>query len=344
MQRWLTQRWYEEHARASPLAPLAALYGALLALRRRAYASGWVGTEHVGKPVVVVGNLTAGGTGKTPLTIWLARQLTEAGLKVGILSRGYRGRAAGPSEVQTRSDWREVGDEPLILARRTACLTWVAKDRVAGARALIAAGADVILADDGLQHLRLGRDCEIVVIDGARGFGNGRVLPAGPLREARARLPQPDAYVVNGAAAHASLREVALRPAPLAMELIAQEAVRVDGREAPRPLTSWRGLRVHAVAGIGNPARFFATLRGHGLELIEHPFADHHPFSAADLAFSDALPVLMTEKDAVKCTAFADERLWYVPVAAHFGERDGRELLTRVLSKVRRAAHQGDHR
>ena len=340
MQQWLTGLWYQERPRGPFLAPLAFLYGALMRMRRRAYSAGWLATEHAGKPVVVVGNLTVGGTGKTPLTIWLARELTAHGLKVGIVSRGYGGRAAGPSEVRAQSDWRQVGDEPLILARRTACLTMVARDRVAGARALVAAGAEVILADDGLQHLRLARDCEIVVIDGARGLGNGRVLPAGPLREPRTQLPRPDAWVVNGAAVHASLA-APLAPPPFAMQLAPQEAVRLDGAERPRELERFRGQCVHAVAGIGNPGRFFGELRARGIELIEHAFADHYRFSRADLAFGDGLAVLMTEKDAVKCSAFADPRLWYVPVAAQFSERDGHELLARVLGKLRPSTAAG---
>jgi tetraacyldisaccharide 4'-kinase len=335
MEQRLTELWYRERARPSLLWPLAWLYGALMRARRRAYVSGWVRTERAGKPVVVVGNLTVGGTGKTPLTIWLARQLIGEGLKVGIVSRGYGRRGAGPRAVQSDSDWRQVGDEPLILARRTACPTVVARDRVAGARALVAGGADVILADDGLQHLRLGRDCEIVVIDGARGFGNGRVLPAGPLREPLARLPQPDAVVMNGAPEHGSLSAALPRSAALAMRLVAQEAVRLDGRETPRALHRFGGQRVHAVAGIGNPARFFGELRAHGIEVIEHAFADHHRFAAAELAFADGLPVLMTEKDAVKCLAFANPRLWYVPVAAQFSAPEAHELLARVLAKVR---------
>jgi tetraacyldisaccharide 4'-kinase len=335
MEQRFTEAWYRERARPSLLTPLAWLYGALMRARRRAYVSGWVRTERAGKPVVVIGNLTVGGTGKTPLTIWLARQLIAQGLKVGIVSRGYGRRGAAPRTVRSTSDWRQVGDEPLIIARRTACPTIVAKDRVAGARALVAAGADVVLADDGLQHLRLGRDCEIVVIDGARGFGNGRVLPAGPLREPLGRLPQPDAVVMNGAPEHGSLA-AALRSAPaLEMRLVGEEALRLDGQEPPRALHGFSGQRLHAVAGIGNPARFFGELRAHGIEVIEHGFADHHRFVPAELAFADGLPVLMTEKDAVKCLGFADPRLWYVPVAAQFGAREAHELLARVLAKVR---------
>ncbi len=334
-QQRLTDLWYREPARASLLQPLAWLYGALVRLRRRAYGSGLIATERAGCPVVVVGNLTVGGTGKTPLTIWLARGLVARGLRVGILSRGYGRRERAPREVLAASDWREVGDEPLLLARHSACPTFVAADRVAGAHALTARGVEVILADDGLQHLRLARACEIVVVDGARGFGNGRLLPAGPLREPLAALARADVVVMNGAATHGSLAHPLPGPGALAMSLVAGAAVRLDGGAAPCPLPAFRGQRVHAVAGIGNPQRFFATLRAQGLELEEHPFPDHHPLSAPELAFGDARPVLMTEKDAVKCTGFADARLWYVPVVAQLGAADAAALLERVLRRIR---------
>jgi tetraacyldisaccharide 4'-kinase len=235
--------------------------------------------------------------------------------------------------VRPGSDWREVGDEPLLLARRSGCDTVVAADRPAGARLLVSRGAQVIVCDDGLQHLRLARDCQIVVVDGARGFGNARLLPAGPLREPLARLAGADLLVVNGAPEHPSLATFVPGQHLLRMDLIATQALRLDAGEGPRALASWRGAPVHAVAGIGNPARVFRELRAQGLQLIEHPFADHHAFTRADLRFGDALPVLMTEKDAVKCRPFADARLWYVPVAARFSDADARELLARVRAK-----------
>jgi len=244
------------------------------------------------------------------------------------LSRGAR-------SVPAEADWRDVGDEPLILAHRTGCATMVAADRVAAARTLIARGADVILADDGLQHLPLPRACEIVVVDGSRGFGNGRLLPAGPLREPPGEMMRADAVVVNGEPAHPSLGSGRLPAGALRMRLVAQPAVRLDGRGMPSELGEFRGRRVHAVAGIGNPQRFFRELTALGLEVIAHPFPDHHPFTAHELAFGDDLPVLMTEKDAVKCTPFANARLWCVPVSAEFSEADARELRTRVLERLR---------
>jgi|SRR5581483_5067003 len=333
MQQRLTKLWYREDAGPSLLQPLAWIYSGVVRLRRLAYSRGWLASYRVGKPVVIVGNLTVGGTGKTPLVIWLAGELTERGLKVGIVSRGYGAREQTETQlVSGRSSWRDVGDEPVLLARATGCATVVARDRVAAARALVARGVDVILSDDGLQHLRLVRDCELVVIDGSRGFGNARVLPAGPLREPVSRLARVDLVVINGAAEHASLQ--GLDTKALRMTLLPGDAARLDRPEERRPLEAFRGRPVHAVAGIGNPDRFFRELRGHGLEVLEHPFPDHHAFVPGDVSFADDLPVLMTEKDAVKCVTFANPRLWLVPTAASFGTAHARELLDHVLRKI----------
>src|SRR5882757_10721773 len=268
MEQRLTELWYRESAGFSWLAPLAWLYGLVVAARRAAYACGLIRTQRAAKPVIVIGNLTVGGTGKTPLVAWLAEQLSLTGLRVGIVSRGYGRSKREPEGVHAESSWRDVGDEPMLLQSSTGCDVVVAQDRFAGAQQLIALGVDVVIADDGLQHLRLARDCEIVVIDGARGFGNGRVLPAGPLREPVSRLAEPDAVVMNGAPEHGSLA-AALRSAPaLEMRLVAQEALRLDGREPPRALHGFSGQRLHAVAGMGNAARVFGELRAHGSERI----------------------------------------------------------------------------
>ncbi len=332
MQQRLTELWYAP-ARPSLLQPLGWLYAAGMRARRAMYRGNLLRTVRARTPVIVVGNLTVGGTGKTPLTLWLAAALAAQGRRVGIVSRGYGRSAQHVQAVTANSDWRQVGDEPLLLARRSGCAVVVAQDRAAGAAALIAQGAQLVVADDGLQHLRLARDCEILVVDGARGFGNGRVLPAGPLRESLAQLARADLVIVTGAAEHASLTAL---PAgrTLTMQLAMADALPLLGPGAPRALRDFRGQRVHAVAGIGNPARFFRALRGEGIELVEHPFPDHHPFSAQDLAFADDAPVLMTEKDAVKCTPFADARLWYVPVTAQFSEADAQVLLRRVLATI----------
>jgi tetraacyldisaccharide 4'-kinase len=335
MEQWLTQLWYRESAGPSLLQPLAWLYGLICRLRRYAYVRGWLKTQRAGKPLIVVGNLTVGGTGKTPLVAWLAEQLSVSGLKVGIVSRGYGRSKRVPQVVHVESAWGDVGDEPLLLRQLTGCDTVVAQDRFAGAQQLVALGVDVVIADDGLQHLRLARDCEIVVVDGTRGFGNGRLLPAGPLREPALRVRQASIVVVNGVPEHASLLlgEGRLAPATLQMSLHGGDAYRLDGLAGPQSLQHFK--RVHAVAGIGNPGRFFRDLRARGIDVIEHPFADHHPFVAADLTFEDDLPVLMTQKDAVRCRSLANPRLWYVPVVARFGDAQARELLDQVIRNLR---------
>jgi tetraacyldisaccharide 4'-kinase len=332
MERTLNRLWYGGSGVAALLQPLAWLYGAAVGIRRSAYARGWFASHRVERPVVVVGNLTVGGTGKTPLTVWLALALRERGYKVGIVSRGYGRSDDAPRAVEPDDDWRVVGDEPLLLRRDSSCPTIVGSDRVAAARQLVKRGVDVILADDGLQHLRLARDFELIVVDGARGFGNERLLPAGPLRERVARLATVDAIVVNGQAEHPSLRSMRA----FEMRLQTASATPVAGGES-RPLAQFRGELVHAVAGIGNPARFFRELRAQGIEPVEHPFPDHHPFRAADLDFGDRLPVLMTEKDAVKCRSFADSRLWQVPVTVAFSDASSRELLDHITAKLGRA-------
>jgi tetraacyldisaccharide 4'-kinase len=359
MERALTRLWYGNSSGGALLQPLAWLYGSAMAFRRSAYARGWFASHRIARPVIVVGNLTVGGTGKTPLTVWLATALRERGFKVGIVSRGYGRSETAPRSVEPEDDWRTVGDEPLLLRRHSGCPTVVGADRVAAAQKLVEQGVDVILADDGLQHLRLARDFELVVVDGARGFGNERLLPAGPLRERVTRLATADAVVVTGNPEHASLtalaalvpampettspatapsdaRATALQspPAGFVMSLEIANAVPLNGGAA-QPLDRFRGELVHAVAGIGNPARFFRELRRRGIEPIEHPFPDHHPFTAPDLDFGDRLPVLMTEKDAVKCRTFADARLWQVPVTVRFSEAHARALLDKVTAKLK---------
>ena len=336
MERALNRIWYGGAPTSLLLLPLAWLYGAVMAVRRMFYEQGWLASYRVARPVIVVGNLTVGGTGKTPFVAWLAEKLTERGLRVGILSRGYGSNSTMPRVVETASPWQQVGDEPLLLRQRTGCDVVVSADRPAGAQLLVERGADVIVTDDGLQHLRLARDVEIVVIDGARGFGNGRLLPAGPLREPSTRAAQANLVVVNGRPEHGSIARLRMPHdlQPMQMSLFHGQVLPVAGARADRTLESFRGQRVHAVAGIGNPWRFFADLRGRGLDIVEHAFADHHPFTAADLDFGDAQPVLMTEKDAVKCRAFADARAWYVPVTARFSDAHAADMIEKITATM----------
>jgi tetraacyldisaccharide 4'-kinase len=253
---------------------------------------------------------------------------------VAIVSRGYGGRARGVTRVTIHSRPSEVGDEPLLLARRAQATVFVGKDRVAAAKQAVADGADIVLCDDGLQHLALVRDCEIVVIDGQRGFGNGSLLPRGPLRESPRRLRRVNAVVVNGALKGGFALPKFVSGTHFDMHMRPGDARPVAGGGGLRALSNFRGSGVHGVAAIGNPHRFFEMLRAAGLTVYEHPFADHHAFKPGDLNFGDTLPVLMTEKDAVKCAPFADERCWYVPVTAEFSENHSRALIDLVIARV----------
>lgn len=282
------------------LRPLSWVYCGAIALRRAAWRWGIVRSRRLPVPVVVIGNLTVGGSGKTPLVGHLVDALAAAGWRPGIVSRGYRGRARAPCRVDRDSDPREVGDEPLMHALLSGRPVAVGADRVAAA-SLLVDDCDVIVADDGLQHYRLGRDVEIVVIDGDAGLGNGLLLPAGPLREPEQRLLDADFVAVRDGERERAWR---YRVTPAATRRL------IDGES--RALAAWSGESVHAVAAIGVPGRFFGQLEDLGLEVERHGFADHHPLAAPDLAFGDRRPVLMTEKDAVKCRAFADERMWVV--------------------------------
>ena len=309
---------------------LSALYGSVSALRRGAYLKGWFKRRHPGVPVLVVGNLTAGGAGKTPLTIALVERLRAEGWNPGVASRGYGRSDAGTARwVDTRSDASESGDEPVLIAQRTGAPVRVDKDRAAAAKALADAGCDLVICDDGLQHYRLARDIEIEVVDGRRRYGNGRLLPAGPLRELPERAQDCDFRVVNVGTGGADTGF-----GEWSMRLLADAADPMLGGRA-RKLGSFSGQRVHAVAGIGDPERFFATLRDFGIAVVPHAFSDHHQYQAEDFEFgSRELPVLMTEKDAVKCAAFADDRFFSVPVRAELPEAFWVSLLDRVAAKA----------
>jgi tetraacyldisaccharide 4'-kinase len=330
MHDWLQRVWYGGARSGLLLVPLSWLFAFVVATRRLLYRTGILPTHEAPVPVVVIGNLTVGGTGKTPLTAWLAARLRESGMRPGIVLRGY-GRSHGrPQLVQAGSGADSVGDEALVLSRRCQCPVAVGADRVAAARLL--QDVDVIIADDGLQHLRLARAVEIGVVDGMRGFGNGRLLPAGPLREPRERLQSVDAVVVSGSRTGAE--HVFPNPNRFGMVLAPRAAVSLQDGQA-RPLREFALRPVHAVAAIGNPARFFALLRSHDLEPIEHPLPDHAPIGRGEVDFGDGLDVLMTEKDAVKCQAGAGLRLWYVPVDAVVNPDQGKALVELVLRRVR---------
>jgi tetraacyldisaccharide 4'-kinase len=296
------------------------MYCVLATLRRALYSTGVLTRVRLPVAVIIVGNITVGGTGKTPLVIWLARWLRQCGYRPGIVTRGYGGRARDwPQVVRADSDPAWVGDEPILLARHADCPVVADPDRVRAARSVMAHGCDVVISDDGLQHYRLARDVEIAVLDGNRRLGNGRCLPAGPLREPAGRLAAVDACVTNGAA----------KEGELAMQLVETGFHALDS-DRDWPATEFRGRRAHAVAGIGNPQRFFDHLRRLGVEITEHSFPDHHDFTQDELGFSDDLPILMTEKDAVKCAAFADARMAYLAVEARPDQRLGELVLGKL--------------
>ncbi|UGQ47606.1 tetraacyldisaccharide 4'-kinase [Massilia endophytica] len=317
----LTRAWLRRGPLACALWPLSLLFRALSAVRRGLYRAGVLKSSRLPVPVVVVGNIFIGGTGKTPLTIWLVEALRAAGLKPGVVSRGFGSEAGAARPVTAQSLPSEVGDEPVLIAARTGAPLMVGRDRAAAGRALLAAHPeiDVIVTDDGLQHYALQRDVEVVLFDG-RGTGNGWTLPAGPLREPPSR--RRDFTVVNAAEVTPQLRAQLGGEDVYQMSVGGGHAERLGepGQRVALAELAQRGGRIVAAAGIGNPARFFATLRAAGLSFAELPLPDHYDFHANPFAALDADLVLLTEKDAVKCSHIEelrnDPRLWVVPVSA----------------------------
>ncbi|MFV1996401.1 MAG: tetraacyldisaccharide 4'-kinase [Acidiferrobacterales bacterium] len=300
-------RWQSLNIVSLALWPLSIIYCAIVVLRRMGYQTGVLKSYSVDLPIIIVGNLTVGGTGKTPLVIWLADWLRGKGHRPGIILRGYRGRSkTWPRMVRADTSAHEVGDEAVLLARRTDCPVVAAPDRVAAARELIDnTDCTVIISDDGLQHYRLRRDYEIAVVDGQRGYGNGFCLPSGPLREPAGRANTVDLVVTNGAT----------KTSRSAMEIL-PTAIRNMRSNKRVPLDTFKNKHVHAVAGIGNPSRFFDTLAGMGVKTTNHAFPDHYRFSEEGLNFWDDQDIIMTEKDAVKCMRFAGNNWWVLEVNA----------------------------
>lgn len=317
----LVIRWYDGSSRPWLWRPLTWLYRVVVAARSWLYRHHWLSSERIPVPVLVVGNISLGGTGKTPLVIALATYLRDRGWHPGIVSRGYGGRQEPPELLPEAPDPARFGDEPCLIRQRTGLPVAVGRDRPAAARRLLEAGCNVVIADDGLQHYRLQRDVEVCVIDGERRLGNGLMLPCGPLREPPSRLRRVDFRVCNGGSACAD---------EVPMQLAGDHALSLSDPARERPLQAFVGNRVHVVAGIGNPTRFFQGLRAQGLDIVEHAFPDHHAYTDADIDFGDELPVLMTEKDAVKCIAFAHADYWSVPVRAALPETFLRDVDARL--------------
>lgn len=323
----LEQLWYTDHWLSRVLLPLAGLFCAVVQGRRYAYHHG-LARYQPPVPVIIVGNLTVGGTGKTPLVIWLGRFLKQQGFSPGIVSRGYGGHAkTWPQAVVEHSDPDKVGDESLLLARHSGCPVVVAPQRAQAVQWLLTHHpCDLIISDDGLQHYALQRDIEIIVVDGQRRYGNCRCLPAGPLREPLQRAQHADFLVVkektstNPLAAHMTF----------SMQYQGDRVRQVVNEQKEQPLNAFYAQSVHAVAGIGHPALFFDYLRSQGLNVQPHAFSDHHVFRRTDIDFQEDWPIIMTEKDAVKCRLIANEKQWYLPVTADLPDVFGQQILNKL--------------
>ena len=327
MEAWFIKQWQRNGPWQILLRPVSWLFLLLVMLRRAAYRLGWLKVSNVGVPVIMVGNINVGGTGKTPLVLALVEALTRHGKHCGIVTRGYQPGANVPTAevvqvVPTGDGAGLLSDEATLLARRSGVPVYTAANRVQAARTLLRnhGQVDVIISDDGLQHYALQRDIEICVIDSARGLGNGALLPAGPLREPASRLDEVDAIIVNLAANVTDVKNYAATTPAFEMTLANEIFINLkSGRSigVTEAIALFQGLRIHALAGIGNPQRFFAHLVRLGLAPNRtQPFPDHHDYLSSDMPGIDAGIILMTEKDAVKCGSFADERMWYMRIDA----------------------------
>jgi tetraacyldisaccharide 4'-kinase len=324
--------WFKKNIYSYLLLPISWIYCGISMLRRLLYLCGIFKITRFNVPIVVVGNMTVGGSGKTPLVMWLANLLIENGYHVGIVSRGHGGKAQNyPLLITRQSDPATVGDEAVVIANNVNCPFVIDPDRAAAVKKLLQAQkCDVIFSDDGLQHYALGRDLEIVVVDGERGFGNGFCLPAGPLRESLSRIKHADFIIRNFTVLTLDIEGMSLIPSALVNLKNPGLMKNMDEVEL------LRGKPIHAVAGLGNPHRFFKTLRLLGLTIIEHAFPDHYLYQKEDFSFGENAIIIMTEKDAVKCKDFANDNFWYLQVKTEVSANLQRELLTEITKLIRR--------
>jgi tetraacyldisaccharide 4'-kinase len=332
--------WYGKSGFAWLLAPLSWLFGSIAAIRRGLFRYGVLPSVKLQQPVIVVGNLTVGGTGKTPLVIWLANRLSDRGQRVAVITRGYGGKSASwPQMVQGASDPALVGDESVLIAQQTRARVIAGPDRVVSAQQAIAQGAEIVISDDGLQHYRLQRDGELIVVDASRMFGNGRLLPAGPLREPVSRLQQADLLLLN----QRSASEVVALPEmriPMVSYRLDLTQLRALSSGAILPLADFYGKSVHVVTAIGHPQAFVAALEQAGMQVDARLLRDHAILTQADLEFGDDWPVLMTGKDAVKCRRFAAAHHWVVEAQVAMSDAAAAQVMQCVDDILKRAQAQ----
>lgn len=321
LQNILIAQWQQQKFWGWLLWPFAQIFSLIVLFRQYLYKNNILSSYKAPLPVIIVGNISVGGTGKTPLVIYFSELLQQMGLRPGIVLRGYKSRAIGTIFVDKNSDPKFVGDEAVLLAQRCNCPVVIDKRRVNAVKQLIAkCDVDIILCDDGLQHYALQRDIEIAVSDIKQGFGNGYCLPMGPLREPKQRLQKVDINITNGQDMHLEFGKIY----PL---------LRLHNN-ANKTINDFVGQKVHAVAGIGMPAKFFQALAKHDIEVVPHAYPDHHEFRMQDINFADNLPVLMTEKDAVKCRYFANIQHWSVTVTAIVTEKIKDQFMKRVQEAI----------
>jgi tetraacyldisaccharide 4'-kinase len=328
---FVTKSWYQGAFWLYLLWPLYLIYSVVTLLRKYLYKSGIFKSYRAKVPVVVVGNITLGGTGKSPLVAYLVDSLKEMGFKPGVVSRGYGATISSGDvrEVNTNSLVSEVGDEPLMLKQRVGCPIFVSPTRALAVQALEKKGCDIVITDDGLQHYALDREIEICVFDGERKWGNGHLLPMGPMREPLNRIKATDFVVMNGADWMGPEQP---KNAAFRMDLKAGKLRSLVG-EQTLSLSELKGKEVDAIAGIGNPERFFNTLVIQGLLVESHRFSDHHTYTQSDVSFECDRPLIMTEKDAVKCQAFNLQEAWYLPVSAKLSGDLAAQIVTTLKLK-----------
>lgn len=343
LRRFVEVRWYGGIGLLRLLLPFTWLFQLISSIRRMGYSRGWFARPDLPVPVIVVGNISVGGTGKTPVVVWLVRQLEAAGFAPGIVSRGYGSKGVSAPELLTSEDAKRFGDEPVLLARLTGRPVCVGVDRAAAVKQIAGSGVNVVVADDGLQHYRMRRNFEIVVVDSDRGFGNGQVLPAGPLREPIDRVFDSDLVLINGGSTEIVGSEVpgirldaqAERRAQFKGFRLEQGSPTRLSDNVTRGWNEFAGERVWCVAAIGNPERFRRSLTERGLQIDVVELPDHGAVDLERLGAVRDQPVFMTEKDAVKYRDSACGDLWYVPVECAFSPHDVDEIIASLSSRLR---------